>query len=435
MADTIFALSSGNVPSGVAVIRVSGPDADAAFAAFAIRQPPARHARLCAFTIDGELIDRGLVIDFPEPNSFTGEHCVEFHLHGSPAVVSAVLKRLQALEGYRPAEPGEFTRRAFANGRMHLTEAESLARLIEAETEAQRRLAMTGAGGAQHALIADWQLTLTRLRARLEAEIDFSDEGDVPEDVSSAARDSLLQLNTNMKRHLSAFAGAEIVRSGFRVALAGRPNAGKSSLLNRLAGRDVALVTEIAGTTRDRIEVNLDLSGYKVVMSDIAGLRETEDRIEKMGVDLARSTLAAADLILWLDDDGMDPDPLIAEVSPIRIRTKVDIRPIQAPGDDWIAVSSLSGEGIDKVLAAILLRLQDRVPADDLLPPASERQRRHLEASIEACDRALRYWSTAPVEIVAEELRSAAFELGRIVGQTDAESLLDEVFGNFCIGK
>ncbi|RLQ89147.1 tRNA uridine-5-carboxymethylaminomethyl(34) synthesis GTPase MnmE [Notoacmeibacter ruber] len=435
MVDTIFALSSGAVPSGVAIIRISGPSTVAVFGSFTLEVPTARQAVLRNLEIDGEIVDSGLVLFFPGPHSFTGEDVAELHLHGSPAVVSAVLSHLSALEGFRAAEPGEFTRRAFANGRMDLTEAESLAQLIESETEAQRRLAMGGAAGEQRSLIRHWQDELTVLRARLEAEIDFSDEADVPEDVSKAARQSLEALTAQMERHLASFRGAEIIRRGFRVALAGRPNAGKSSLLNRFAGRDVAIVTDIAGTTRDRLEVSLDIQGYKVVLVDLAGLRETEDLVERVGVELAHMTVAEADLVLWMDEEGHEPPWQEEPSETLKVLSKADSNASVAPDEDWLAVSSCSGEGIDSLLDAIAERLKDQVPATDLLPPATERQRDQLSMAIRHCKNAIESWDKRPVELIAEDLRAASFALGRIVGQVDAEQLLDDIFARFCIGK
>ncbi len=433
--DTIFALSSGAVPSGVAIVRMSGEGVDQAFPAFGLHRPEPRSASLQTFLIGTEVIDRALVLFFPAPRSFTGEDCAEFHLHGSPAILAAVLGHLSTLAHFRPAEPGEFTRRAFTNGRMDLTEAEALSQLIDSETEAQRRLAMSGAAGRQLAMISTWQRSLTGLRARLEAEMDFSDEGDVPANVSVAARQSLCDLIAVMNRHNRAFAGAEIVRRGFRVALTGRPNAGKSSLLNRLAGRDVALVTEIPGTTRDRLEVALDLQGYKVILADLAGLRDTDDRVERMGVDLAKKTAGDADLVLWMDDNENEPDDPGFADGAILVRSKADTGALAGHGKNWIAVSSRTGEGIEALLSAIADRLSDHLPKEDALPPATERQRHHLAAAIEYCESAVQQWEHAPLEIIAEDLRAASFALGRLVGQVDAENVLDDVFGRFCIGK
>ncbi|MCP1199109.1 tRNA uridine-5-carboxymethylaminomethyl(34) synthesis GTPase MnmE [Notoacmeibacter sp. MSK16QG-6] len=435
MADTIYALSSGAVPSGVAIVRISGERAVEAFTAFGIAVPEPRRATLHNFVVDGEVIDRGLVLFFAGPHSFTGEDCAEFQLHGSPAIIAAVLRRLSSLPTFRPAEAGEFTRRAFANGRMDLTEAEALSQLIDAETEAQRRLAMSGAVGRQLALISGWQKTLTRLRARLEAELDFSDEGDVPAEVSEEACRALGDLVQVMERHHQAFAGAEIVRRGFRVALAGLPNAGKSSLLNFLAGRDVALVTDVAGTTRDRIEVNLDLEGYKVVLSDLAGLRDTDDVVERMGVNLALQTARDADLVLWLDEKGREPQSSDFSNDVLKVQTKADMASMRADDRDWISISTKTGEGIASLLALIVGRLRDRLPFEDAVPPATDRQRHHLASSIDHCNRALSRWNELPAEMIAEELRAASFALGRLVGQTDAEDVLDEVFSAFCIGK
>ncbi|MDX1730609.1 MAG: tRNA uridine-5-carboxymethylaminomethyl(34) synthesis GTPase MnmE, partial [Aurantimonas coralicida] len=310
-SDTIAALSSGALPAGVAVVRVSGPAARDVMERLAGSVPPERRASLRRFRDAADrTIDRGIALFFPGPGSVTGEDLAEFHLHGGRAVVAAFLEAGTSIPGVRLAVAGEFTRRGFENGRIDLTEAEGLADLLAASTEAQRRMAVAQAGGALRALYGGWMRDLTNARAMIEASFDFADEGDVDDDVASGVERQVAEVAEAMRTHLVKADRGEILREGFKVAIVGAPNAGKSSLLNALADREVAIVTEIPGTTRDVIEATLDLGGIPVRFSDTAGIRETADRIEAMGIERARAVMDEADLVLALVDPHAGPTTL-----------------------------------------------------------------------------------------------------------------------------
>lgn len=432
-ADTIFALSSGRLPSGVAVIRLSGDHCRFVCETISGALPPPRRATLCALrSSEGALLDNGLVLWFPGPASFTGEDCLEFHLHGGVAVVKAMLREIGRQGGLRPAEPGEFTRRAFINGKLDLVQAEALSDLIAAETEAQRRLAANGADGRESALYRDWRERLVTLRAAVEAELDFSDERDVPEDVGSGVLDELGTLAAEMELHCRGYARAEMIRDGFNVVLAGAPNAGKSSLLNALAKRDVAIVSPEAGTTRDLIEVSLDLDGYKVRLTDTAGLRRTGDAVEIAGVERARRRIAEADLVLMLTDmcEPVAVDGLLGTM--IRVGTKADLCPGKPAAFD-ICVSAVTGAGIPELLSLITDHVsQVATGVSDVMPSQLrhvaliEEARRHVETAIS---------HNLAAEILAESLRQASKSLGRITGEIDVEDILSSIFSRFCIGK
>jgi len=435
-ADTIFSLSSGSLPSGVAIVRVSGMQADAILAAL-VRGKPVNAGETGLRRItdrDGGLIDRGLVLRFPAPGSFTGEDVVEFHLHGGKATVDALLRLLGTFPRTRQAEAGEFTRRAFINGRLDLTAAEALSDLIAAETEMQRRFALQRAEGAQARLFAEWRARLVHLRSLVEASVDFSDEGDVSDSALERAFALLDQLGADIARHLAASQPAEIVREGLRVAIIGAPNAGKSSLLNHLAGRDVAIVTEEAGTTRDVLEVQLDLNGYKIVLLDTAGLRESDSVPEQIGVARAREVAASAHLILHLMD-GSTPEPaeidLPETVRRLTIGSKADIGRFHGSMVD-LSVSIRSGEGIPELVSMLAGIAGEAGDAMLSTAPASARQRQLLETVRDELDRA----AIAPQpELVAEHLRLAADALGRMTGEIGTEEVLGAIFANFCIGK
>ncbi|WP_105386305.1 tRNA uridine-5-carboxymethylaminomethyl(34) synthesis GTPase MnmE [Neorhizobium alkalisoli] len=428
--DTIFALSSGVLPAGVAVLRLSGPASFDAVRVLAGDLPQARQAALRTIrSRDGLVIDQGLMLLFPAPNSFTGEDCVEFQLHGSRAVVAAVYEELENL-GLRFAEAGEFSRRAFENGKLDLVEVEGLADLIAAETEMQRRLAVEQGLGGQSALYNQWAERLTRARALIEAELDFADEDDVPGSVADRVWSDMADLSLELKEHIAAAKAGEVIRDGYKVVIAGPPNAGKSSLLNALAKRDVAIVTEIAGTTRDILHVDIDLDGYLVRFFDTAGLRPTDDRVEMEGVRRALTAIEQADLILNLEEIDSEPQHSLAADIPniVRVGTKMDQHGPSSAYD--ICISSETGEGLEELRARLLANLQ-QIWSGSLVPNRL-RQSRHLKEAFNFLEEAL---NGKELDVRAESLRAAASSLGRITGHVDVEQLLDIIFSQFCIGK
>jgi len=434
--DTIFALSSGSLPSGVAIVRVSGAGVDAVLSALVPGKPVrARDTALRRIVgRDGVLIDRGLVFRFAAPASFTGEDVAEFHLHGGRATVNALLRELGSFAGLRHAEAGEFTRRAFVNGKLDLTAAEALSDLIAAETEMQRRFALQRADGVQARLFADWRARLVQLRGLVEASIDFSDEGDVSDAALARADAALDALILDIDRHLTASLPAEIVRDGLRVAIIGAPNAGKSSLLNHLAGREVAIVTDEAGTTRDVLEVQLDLDGYKIILFDTAGLRESDSVPERIGIARAKQVAESAHVILHLiDGTSPMPSPLdgCSSARAINISSKADIAESRHRASD-LSVSVKSGEGIPQLIARLTAFAEQA--GDAMIPtaPASQRQTHLLKMVRAELDRAK---TASEPEITAEHLRLAADALGRMTGEIGTEEVLGAIFANFCIGK
>ena len=432
MADTIFALSSGSLPSGVAVVRVSGPAVRFVLETTVGNPATPRRAELREIrATNGDPIDRGLVLFFPAPSSFTGEDVAEFHLHGGRAVVAAFLAFLGHLPTLRLAEAGEFTRRAFENGRLDLTEAEGLADLISAETEAQRRQALRLAGGAFRERAEEWRRRLVELRAHVEADLDFSDEDDVPVNVASGIVDAVGGLRTDMERELAAGRRGERIRDGLEVVILGPPNAGKSSLVNALAERDVAIVTDIPGTTRDLLEVRLDLDGYAVTLVDTAGLREGGDIIEAEGMRRGRARAAAADVILWLDEeDGTPPEEVLALGGTVLgIRTKADLLP---PDSDKEGVSIHDRASVDKLLLRLSAVAASHVAGEAPLVSRA-RQRQCLEQAVAALRDAER--PELPAEVMADQLRQAGDALGRLTGRIDVEEVLGSIFSTFCIGK
>ncbi len=439
--DTIFALSSGGLPAGVAVIRVSGPETEVALRTLCGKVPAPRAATLTVIRgSDGEELDRGLILFFKGPASFTGEDCAELQVHGGRAIVAAILEGLGSLSGFRQAEAGEFARRAFEHGKMDLVEAEGLSELIQAETEAQRRLAKYLADGHLSRRYHDWMTRLSQARALIEAELDFADESDIPGSVSDQVWGNVRALAAEMESALSDHT-AEIVRDGFRVAIAGPPNAGKSSLLNYLARRDVAIVTDIAGTTRDVLSVDLDLNGSKVVLFDTAGLRETEDPVERIGIERARETIRDADLVLYLTENGSADAPRIEMTDGhlsdmIQVRTKLDrmVAPSQAPGSVTLGVSTITGVGIDSLLEQISARASKAIRGGEFLTPLLIRHRNHVSATLSSLKDALTS-DNEPLELRAEMLRAASDELAYLTGRMTPDALLGLIFSQFCVGK
>ncbi|WP_217577015.1 tRNA uridine-5-carboxymethylaminomethyl(34) synthesis GTPase MnmE [Mesorhizobium sp. GbtcB19] len=432
--DSIVALSSGRLPAGIAVIRISGPTTRFVVETIAgpVKDRLTTLRRLKA--VDGSVIDHGVVLFFPGPGSFTGEDVAEFQVHGSRAVAAKVLQTITSFEGVRHAEPGEFTRRAFLNGRLDLVETEALADLVNAETEAQRRFALSNAEGAQSELYSSWRRRLIHARAMIEAEIDFADEDDVPGSVSEAVWSDVAAMIGEIERHVEGFKAAEIIRDGFEVVILGAPNAGKSSLFNALARREAAIVTDEPGTTRDLLEVAMDLNGLKVRIVDTAGLRDAAGKVESIGIERARAKAGATDLVLLLEDmaDPVAVSDVPNEVPLLRIGTKSDIARAGA-GDGYdLVISTKVGAGIERLLKEIGDRAAAAVRnAGDVLPS----RLRHVELLSETRDFLRAALSGQSQELRAEELRLAADRLGRIIGAVDVEDLLDVIFSQFCIGK
>ncbi|WP_426125860.1 tRNA uridine-5-carboxymethylaminomethyl(34) synthesis GTPase MnmE [Pararhizobium sp. PWRC1-1] len=439
MSDTIYALSSGALPAGVAVIRVSGPRTTEVLTSLCGSLPSPRHAVLRSIrNRNGDVLDQGLVIYFGAPASFTGEDCAELQVHGGRAVVNAVLAELEVLPGLRHAEAGEFSRRAFHNGKLDLVEIEGLADLIAAETEMQRRLAQEHSSGNLSAIYEGWARRLTHARAMIEAELDFADEDDVPGSVADKIWADIRQLKSEISSHLDGAGIAEIVRDGLKIVIAGEPNAGKSSLLNHLARRDVAIVTDIAGTTRDILSVDLSLAGFRVQLFDTAGLRETDDKVEQEGIRRAYLTIDQADVVLLLADT---PEGFLAldkgqRTKPvIRIGTKIDRAPVlwdKASAD--VLISTETGAGIDRLLEVLTDHLPDLSGQNSLSLPTRKRHVSCLKQTLSAIEMSL-VQSNRGLDIQAEYLRQAGDALGRITGRVDVEDLLGVIFSEFCIGK
>tara|TARA_B110000971_G_scaffold192032_1_gene204042 strand:+ start:179 stop:1456 length:1278 start_codon:yes stop_codon:yes gene_type:complete len=424
--NTIFALASAQGRAGVSVIRLSGPDAKGVVAKFASNLPNDRVAGLRILIDDaGEPLDHALVLCFDGPRSFTGEDVVELHLHGSIAVVQSVLRVLGDSGLARLADPGEFTRRALENGRMDLAQVEGLADLIESETEAQRKQALRVVTGHLGALVEQWRSSLIRAAALIEATIDFVDE-DVPVDVTPEVRELLTGVKTDLIKEIAGSKVAERIRVGFEVAIVGAPNAGKSTLLNAMAGRDAAITSEIAGTTRDVIEVRMDLKGLPVTILDTAGLRDGQDAVEVIGINRALGRAGDADLRIFLADDN-EVLPLAQQPDDIRVTPKADI--------SGSGVSGVTGEGVSELLDKIYQTLEQRSSHAGLA--THERHRIAMQSTLTALDLVLPLVDLGPehYDIAAEELRTAVRSLEALVGRIDVENLLDEIFSSFCLGK
>ena len=446
-SDTIFAPATAPGRAALALVRISGPAAADVCRRLTGRTAPApRRAALRRMRDprSGEAIDQGLVLWFPGPRSFTGEDVLELQVHGGRAVIGALLEALSGLAGLRPAEPGEFARRAFLNARLDLTAVEGLADLIDAETRAQARQALRQLDGALGRLYEGWRQALVQALARIEAEIDFAPEEDLPENLLELIRPDVCRLSAEIAAHLGDGQKGERLRAGLTVAVVGPPNAGKSSLVNRLARRDVAIVTPLPGTTRDVLEVHLDLAGYPVTLLDTAGLREAADVIEAEGVRRARARAEAADLRLLMFDGAAWPDLdcetlAMVDDAAVPVLNKCDLTGVAAPilvrGRTVLPVSCLTGEGIPELLDVLAEQAARLLAAGD--EPLLTRARHR--AALQDAAAALSSFTSAPPEIelalLAEDLRLATRALGRITGKVAVEDLLDEIFSEFCIGK
>jgi tRNA modification GTPase len=440
MNDTIFALSTLLGKSGVAVFRVSGPKSLALGKQLAFKARgggelnfTANKAHYCLLKnpLSHESIDECIVIFYQGPNSFTGEDILEIQTHGSLAVIKEINALLPKL-GIRPAEAGEFSKRAFLNGKMDLTEAEGLAQLIEAETAIQRKVALAQLQGSNANLYEAWRQRLISALARLEVLIDYPEE-DIPIEIVNAVNLDLQEISTEISAHLAQASLGEVVKSGITIAIIGKPNVGKSSLLNFLSNRDVAIVTEIAGTTRDIIEARLELNGYLVNLIDTAGLRETDNIVEGIGINKALSAARDAKLVLWLSESVDDEPPIdlnqFGQV--IRVLTKQDLASEQA-SPDFIAISTKTGFGISSLLQMLTTFITENFAVADTPIITNERYKYHLANALNSLDTLS---LKMPLDIYSENLRGAAAEIGRITGKIDLEEVLDELFGKFCVGK
>ena len=430
--DTIYALASARGKAGVAVIRISGPASWEAVRALAGTLPEPRRASLRKLALDGEALDDALVLLFEAGASFTGEESAELQLHGATATVAALLDALSRQRGLRLAEAGEFTRRAMENGRLDLAQVEGLSDLIEAETEAQRRQALRVLSGVVGQTAESWRRDLIRAAALLEATIDFSDE-DVPVDVCPEVLDLIDRVMTSLQRQTAGVQAAERVRDGFEVAIVGRPNAGKSTLLNALAGRDAAITSSVAGTTRDVIEVRMDLSGLAVTLLDTAGLRDSADEVEGIGVKRALDRARAADLRIFLCADELEVPMIAPSPGDIVVQSKADLSVSSVV--DRLPISAVTGHGIADLIDRIVAILSTRAASAGIAT-----RQRHAAAMTSAIssmesarDEVLR--GALRAEIAAEHLRRAIRNLDSLVGRVDVEHLLDDIFASFCIGK
>ncbi len=444
--ETIFALSSGAGMAAVAVVRLSGPRSGEVLRMLSGRELPAARRlslRRLRDPRDGGLLDEALVAWLPGPGTFTGEDMVELHVHGGRATVAAVLQTLGRLTGLRMAEPGEFTRRAFMAGRMSLMEVEGLADLLRAETAAQRRLALRAMSGASRAEVARWREGLVRALSRLEAAIDFVDEEDVAAMALAGLGQALEELVADMERALDAARPAERLREGVRVVIAGPPNVGKSSLINALARREVAIVADVPGTTRDVLEVRLDLGGVPVIVADTAGLRESaRDAVERMGQARARELVRAADVVIVMrapDVEGEELPAMVPTARLLRVLNKADLlrhgdSPARGPADADVVLSLKEGRGLDLLEARLAEMARELFAPVEAAVVTRARQRQALESAVAALRDAMAM-ENLPLELMAERVRQAVRALERVVGRVDVEELLEHIFAEFCVGK
>ena len=439
---TIFALSTGRPPSAIAIVRVSGPEAGTALATLVGKLPKPRVAtRALLRDAGGQPMDDAVVLWFPGPASATGEDVAEFHVHGGRAVLASLFATLSAMENIRAAEPGEFTRRAFENGKLDLTEAEGLDDLIHADTDRQRCQALRQLKGLLGDRARDWRAQIIEASALIEAGIDFSDEGDVPAELIAPALAKVRALLIEIEQVLAAQGHTERLRDGPVVAIAGPPNVGKSTLINQLARREVAIVSPHAGTTRDIIEVQLDLDGYPVTVIDTAGIRDTDDPVEQEGVRRARARAGEADLVLWLSDAPGAPVDYQGSAPVWLVRNKIDlVRPdaivTNARGRPMaeFRISARSGAGVPELLEALVDFAQDYFGGSEGGLIARERQRMLVKDAADSLRRAIGVVGEGE-ELAAEDLRAAARSLGRLLGRVDVEDVLDVIFREFCVGK
>lgn len=430
--DTIYALASARGRAGVAIVRISGPAALEALHHLAGRVPEMRRATVMTLrAASGDLLDHSLVLAFPEGGSFTGEPTVELQLHGAMTTVAAVLRTLAEMAGFRPADPGEFTRRALANGRLDLAQVEGLADLLDSETEAQRKQALRILSGAVGQRAARWRRDLIRAAALLSATIDFADE-DVPVDVTPEVTALVTSVLGDLEQEIAGFGAAERIREGFEVAIVGAPNAGKSTLLNALAGREAAITSEYAGTTRDVIEVRMEIGGLAVTLLDTAGLREAADPVEQIGIGRAMDRARQADLRVFLRV-AEDAVPLTMLAGDIEVFGKADLISERVSGRLYL--SGRTGEGLAHLIERVRGALADRIGGAGIV--VRERHRIAAEKATRALGVALADIAAGAdrVEFAADDLRSAVLALDSLIGHVDVEDLLDEIFASFCIGK
>lgn len=437
-SDTIYALSTPAGRSGVAVVRVSGPAAWDGCAALSSgqKEPIPRQAstRKLYDPKTNEILDHAMVIGFRGPASFTGEDCMEYQIHGGTAIIDGVLRALSGLPNHRMALPGEFTRRAFENGKMDLTAAEAIADLIHAETESQRLQALKQMDGALFNLYEGWKERLARILALMEADLDFSDQ-DLPEDLILKVTPDVTDMMQAIAAHLHDGRRGELLRDGFKLVILGAPNAGKSSLLNKLVQRDAAIVSATAGTTRDVIDVHLNLGGYSVILADTAGLRGTDDDIEAEGINRAMSRADQADIKILLFDGTQELDAktlALKDNKSIVVFNKSDDVNFKMSDDNAIKISALKNDGVEQLVARIVEMLKSVIGGSDAPALTRARHREALENAYASLERSM----TAPLpELAAEDIRLAVRYLGSLTGRVDVEDLLDMIFRDFCIGK